>query len=87
MGPADVQSPDRQATCIAVVLVAFIVAVVLAVAFVLSPSPRGDGATIRLKFYADPSTGCQYVVGPHGGGVAPRTDAAGKHVGCKEQSK
>lgn len=40
------------------------------------------GRSGDLRAYADNATGCQYL-GTARGGLTPRLDASGKHMGCE----
>ena len=45
--------------------------------------PAGRGARSGISVRTDSLTGCQYLEGRHGG-LVPRVDGAGKHVGCRK---
>lgn len=65
-----------------------VIVVVLGFAVSVSPFGRDNsdpgqwGARSQLAPRTDALTGCQYLE-TRGGGLAPRVDSEGRHVGCK----
>lgn len=60
---------------------------IVAIAAIGACSPRDDtddlgGKRSGMSLHTDALTGCQYLSVPLGG-MTPRVDGAGRHVGCK----
>lgn len=49
-----------------------------------STDDRAEGERSGLSLYTDHLTGCQYLEGGMFGGLTPRRDGQGNHVGCKD---
>jgi hypothetical protein len=64
-------------------------AVLGVVAFSALPWGRDDsdpgswGPRSGLIVYVDARTGCNYLGGGHSGGITPRLDRNGRHIGCE----
>lgn len=60
--------------------------IVLGITLLGRCAPRDDtdppGERSGMSLYIDHRTGCQYLGIPFGG-ITPRVDGAGRHVGCK----
>lgn len=64
---------------------AFVVVVCVAI-FFATPSPAPHSKNRWLRVETDPATGCEYLLHAYAGGITPRVDGRGRHMGCKQEA-
>jgi hypothetical protein len=73
--------------CVSCFLIGQVLIIAVNAALGKFDSDDTDGTTrSNMRLYTDARTGCQYLSVP-GGGITPRKDDNGHHLGCKNNAK